>query len=81
MLLIKNLDFPETLSDIGNHAFHPGIIRTEDITVNLKSMPRNFIAAFVKAENFSGTICINVHVDNAADVFDFVIPECHIMGS
>lgn len=73
--LIKNLDFPETLSDIGNHAFHPGIIRTEDITVNLKSMPRNFIAAFVKAENFSGTICINVHVDNAADVFDFVIPE------
>ena len=73
--LIKNLDFPETLSDIGNHAFHPGIIRTEDITVNLKSMPRNFIAAFVKAENFSGTICINVHVDNVADVFDFVIPE------
>ena len=73
--LIKNLDFPETLSYIGNRAFHPGIIRTEDITVNLKSIPRNFIAAFVKAERFSETICINVHVDNAADVFDFVIPE------
>lgn len=73
--LIKNLDFPETLSYIGNRAFHPGIIRTEDITVNLKSIPRNFIAAFVKAERFSETICINVHVDNAANVFDFVLPE------
>lgn len=73
--LIKNLDFPETLSYIGNRAFHPGIIRTEDIMVNLKSIPRNFIAAFVKAERFSETICINVHVDNAANVFDFVLPE------
>lgn len=73
--LIKNLDFPETLSYIGNRAFHPGILRTEDITVTLKSIPSNFIAAFVKAEKFSETICINVHVDNAADVFDFVIPE------
>ena len=52
-----------------------GILRTEDITVTLKSIPSNFIAAFVKEEKFSGTICINVHVDNAADVFDFVIPE------
>lgn len=73
--LIKNLDFPETLRYIGNCAFHPGILRTEDITVTLKSIPSNFIAAFVKAEKSSGTICINVHVDNAADMFDFVIPE------
>ena len=73
--LIKNLDFPKTLSYIGNRAFHPGLLRTEDITVNLKSIPRNFIAAFVKAERFSETICINVHMDNAADVFDFVLPE------
>ena len=73
--LIKNLDFPETLRYIGNCAFHPGILRTEDITVTLKSIPSNFIAAFVKAEKSSGTICINVHVDNAADIFDFVIPE------
>lgn len=40
-----------------------------------QSIPSNFIAAFVKAEKSSGTICINVHVDNAADMFDFVIPE------
>lgn len=73
--LIKNLDFPKTLSYIGNRAFHPGLLRTEDIAVNLKSIPRNFIAAFVKAERFSETICINVHMDNAADVFDFVLPE------
>lgn len=73
--LIKNLDFPETLSYIGNRAFHPGILRTEDITVTLKSIPSNFIAAFVKAEKSSGTICISVHVDNAANMFDFVIPE------
>lgn len=75
--LIKNLDFPETLSYIGNRAFHPGLLRTEDITVNLKSIPRNFIAAFVKAENCSGMVmvCINVHVNNETDVFDFVIPE------
>lgn len=43
--------------------------------VTLKSIPSNFIAAFVKAEKSSGTICINVHVDNASDMFDFVIPE------
>ena len=43
--------------------------------VNLKSIPCNFIAAFVKEERSPGTICINVHMDNAADVFDFVIPE------
>lgn len=73
--LIKNLDFPETLRYIGNHAFHPGLLRTEDIVVNLKSIPCNFIAAFVKEERSPGTICINVHVDNAVDVFDFVIPE------
>lgn len=73
--LIKKLDFPETLSYIGNRAFHLDILRTEDITVTLKSIPSNFIAAFVKAEKSSGTICINVHVDNAADMFDFVIPE------
>lgn len=76
--LIKNLDFPETLSYIGNrafHPFHPDVLRTEDITVTLKSIPSNFIAAFVKAEKSLGTICINVHVDNAADMFDFVIPE------
>lgn len=73
--LIKNLDFPETLRYIGNRAFHPGLLRTEDIVVNLKSIPCNFIAAFVKEERSPGTICINVHMDNAADVFDFVIPE------
>lgn len=73
--LIKNLDFPETLRYIGNRAFHHGLLRTEDIVVNLKSIPCNFIAAFVKEERSPGTICINVHMDNAADVFDFVIPE------
>jgi len=73
--LIKNLDFPETLRYIGNRAFHPGLLRTEDIVVNLKSIPCNFIAAFVKEERSPGTICINVHMNNAADVFDFVIPE------
>lgn len=73
--LIKNLDFPETLRYIGNRAFHPGLLRTEDIAVNLKSIPCNLIAAFVKEERSPGTICINVHMDNAADVFDFVIPE------
>lgn len=46
--LIKNLDFPETLRYIGNRAFHLGLLRTEDIAVNLKSIPCNFIAAFVK---------------------------------
>lgn len=71
--------FPDTLVlNVGLDAFVCEIAREkiQDININLTTIPKGLGRAIIHPGSMQTPRCVNVHVHNKNETFDFVIPDC-----
>lgn len=75
---LTEINFPESIKNVGLDAFVCELAREEiqDININLTTIPAGFGRAITHPGSMQTQRCVNVHVNNKNETFDFVIPDC-----
>lgn len=75
---LTEVNLPESIKNVGLDAFVCEIEREEiqDININLTTIPAGFGRAITHPGSMQTQRCVNVHIDNENETFDFVIPDC-----
>lgn len=75
---LTEVNLPESIKNVGLDAFVCEIAREEiqDININLTTIPEGLGHAIIRPGNMQTPRCVNVHVYNKNETFDFVIPDC-----
>ena len=75
---LTEVNLPESIKNVGLDAFVCEIAREEiqDININLTTIPEGLGHAIIRPGNMQTPRCVNVHVHNKNETFDFVIPDC-----
>ena len=75
---LTEVNLPESIKNVGLDAFVCEIAREEiqDININLTTIPEGLGRAIIRPGSMQTPRCVNVHVHNENETFDFVIPDC-----
>lgn len=75
---LTEVNLPESIKNIGLDAFVCEIAREkiQDININLTTIPKGLGRAIIHPGSMQTPRCVNVHVPNKNETFDFVIPDC-----
>lgn len=75
---LTEVNLPESIKNVGLDAFVCEIAREkiQDININLTTIPKGLGRAIIHSGNMQTPRCVNVHVPNKNETFDFVIPDC-----
>lgn len=75
---LTEVNLPESIKNVGLDAFVCEIAREkiQDININLTTIPKGLGRAIIHPGSMQTPRCVNVHVPNKNETFDFVIPDC-----
>lgn len=75
---LTEVNLPESIKNVGLDAFVCEIAREkiQDININLTTIPKGLGRAIIHPGSMQTPRCVNVHVHNKNETFDFVIPDC-----
>lgn len=75
---LTEVNLPESIKNVGLDAFVCEIAREkiQDININLTTIPKGLGRAIIHHGSMQTPRCVNVHVPNKNETFDFVIPDC-----
>lgn len=75
---LTEVNLPESIKNVGLDAFVCEIAREkiQDININLTTIPKGLGRAIIHPGSMQTPRCVNVHVSNKNETFDFVIPDC-----
>lgn len=75
---LTEVNLPESIKNVGLDAFVCEIAREkiQDININLTTIPKGLGRAIIHSGSMQTPRCVNVHVHNKNETFDFVIPDC-----
>lgn len=75
---LTEVNLPESIKNVGLDAFVCEIAREkiQDININLTTIPKGLGCAIIHPGSMQTPRCVNVHVPNKNETFDFVIPDC-----
>ena len=75
---LTEIRFPESIKKVGLDAFVCEVAREkiQDININLTTIPEGFGRAITHSGSMQTQRCVNVHINNENETFDFVIPDC-----
>lgn len=75
---LTEVNLPESIKNVGLDAFVCEIAREkiQDININLTTIPKGLGRAIIHSGSMQTPRCVNVHVPNKNETFDFVIPDC-----
>lgn len=75
---LTEVNLPESIKNVGLDAFVCEIAREkiQDININLTTIPEGLGHAIIRPGSMQTPRCVNVHVHNKNETFDFVIPDC-----
>lgn len=75
---LTEVNLPESIKNVGLDAFVCEIAREkiQDININLTTIPEGLGRAIIHPGSMQTPRCVNVHVPNKNETFDFVIPDC-----
>ena len=75
---LTEISLPDSIRNVGLDAFVCEIAREEiqDININLTTIPKGLGRAIIHPGSMQTPRCVNVHVHNKNETFDFVIPDC-----
>lgn len=75
---LTEVNLPESIKNVGLDAFVCEIARDQihDINFNLTTIPEGLGRAITHPGNMQTQRCVNVHVHNKNETYDFVIPDC-----
>ena len=75
---LTKIRLPKSIRNVGLNAFICEIAREEiqDININLTTIPKGLGRAIIHPGSMQTPRCVNVHVHNENETFDFVIPDC-----
>ena len=75
---LTEVNLPESIKNVGLDAFVCEITREkiQDININLTTIPKGLGRAIIHPGSMQTPRCVNVHVPNKNETFDFVIPDC-----
>lgn len=75
---LTEVNLPESIKNVGLDAFVCEIAREkiQDININLTTIPKGLERAIIHPGSMQTPRCVNVHVPNKNETFDFVIPDC-----
>lgn len=75
---LTEVNLPESIKNVGLDAFVCEIAREkiQDININLTTIPKGLGRAIIHPRSMQTPRCVNVHVPNKNETFDFVIPDC-----
>ena len=75
---LTEVNLPESIKNVGLDTFVCEIAREkiQDININLTTIPKGLGRAIIHPGSMQTPRCVNVHVPNKNETFDFVIPDC-----